>query len=113
MDMYGLDKSILAVPQAKDLFNNFQNLKGNSLFVKIANRPWNVPKQGDIMVWGSPYGAYKEYGTTKYAGHTGIFNEGNVWRFSSIEQNNPLNTPVHVQNHNDLYRGVLGWLHRI
>lgn len=97
IDVYGLDRSNLAAPSAKRLWYNFPNVKGSQHFTKIANRPWNVPKQGDIIIWG--FGTY---------GHVAIVNTANVWNLTSIDQNYPLNSPVHIQSHN--YINCLGWL---
>ncbi len=96
-DVYGLNKTNLAAPSAKQLFLTFPNVKGSAFFTKIINRPWNVPRQGDIIFWN--YGEF---------GHVAIVNEANVFRLTSIDQNYPLNTPVHIQEHN--YRGCMGWL---
>lgn len=115
MDVYGLPANALSAPTAIDVWNKFPGVIGSSQFKKIINLPWNVPTQGDVMFMGAPYGRYFNTSTKRweYAGHVAIFNEGNWRRFTSIEQNNPLNSPVHIQEHNDFYRGVKGWLHKI
>ncbi len=99
MKVLGLTATDLAAPSAKQLFYSFPNVKGSKYFTKIINRPWNTPKQGDIVFFGS--GQF---------GHVCIFNEGNVFRFTSIDQNLPLNSPVHLQTHS--YLGCLGWLRK-
>lgn len=76
----------------------------------IVNTPSGVPQEGDIVVWGSPYGKYIENGVTKYAGHVAIFISGNADKFKSFDQNYPIvGSNCHVQDHT--YNGVLGWLH--
>lgn len=62
----------------------------------IENGPVNIPQEGDIVVWDGQYG------------HIAIFVEGDVNRFKSFDQNYPIGTPCHLQEHN--YSGVNGWL---
>jgi hypothetical protein len=93
------DGSILAAPAAKDIYNNFDNLNGHDLFEKIGNTPTGIPNEGDIVVWGM--GDW---------GHVAIFIDGNADRFNSFDQNFPIGSPCHVQNHPN-YTDVLGWLH--
>lgn len=62
----------------------------------IKNTLTNVPKEGDIVVWKpSP-------------GHIAVFIEGNANTFKSFDQNFPIGSPCHVQNHD--YTNVTGWL---
>ena len=65
----------------------------------IPNTPTGVPQAGDIVVWGNAVGQY---------GHTAIFIDGNAQSFRSFDQNWPVGTAAHIQQHN--YNGVLGWL---
>lgn len=98
VEVLGLtDGSILAAACAKDVYNNFQNVKGNELFDRIENTPTGVPQEGDVMFWGN--------GTW---GHVAIFMEGDENQFTSFDQNYPTGSPCHAQSHN--YTGVLGWL---
>ena len=92
------DIQLLTAPScAKELFTKFDSLAGNQYFEKIVNTPDAIPKEGDIIVWGmEPYG------------HVAIFYEGDVNRFRSFDQNHPLNSPCHIQEHN--YNSILGWL---
>jgi len=63
----------------------------------IANTPTGVPQEGDLIVWGmKPYG------------HIAVFIEGNTNRFTSFDQNYPVGSVCHVQEHN--YSNVKGWL---
>lgn len=93
---------VLHIPQsppvvgAKDIWGSY--LK--EYFTAISNTPDGVPTEGDIVIWGN--GTY---------GHVAIFIEGNVNRFKSFDQNMPLKSPCHVQEHT--YSGVIGWLHPI
>jgi len=80
---------------AKDVWN--QNPES---YDKIVNTLDGVPQKGDIVIWGTAIGAY---------GHIAIFVHGDNNSFVSFDQNWPLNSLCHFQNHN--YNGVLGWLH--
>jgi hypothetical protein len=112
IDVFGMGKTALGGLTALSVWNNFPSVISGSQFKKISNGWWNVPNKGDVVFWGYPFGKYIDAnGKTKYAGHVAIFNEGNWRRFTSIDQNFPLHTPVHVQEHN--YRGVKGWLRHI
>lgn len=91
------DPAVLRASCAKDVYTNFQNVTGNDLFTQIGNTPTGVPNEGDIVFWGS--GEY---------GHVAIFVEGDTNSFRSFDQNYPVGTPCHIQNHT--YANVLGWL---
>jgi hypothetical protein len=109
-DVYKVD-GYVAIPtrgNAKDIFKNFQ---GNKYFKKILNTPKNVPQKGDIIFWGF-------YPTvTGLEGHVAIYHEGDVWTFTSIDQNYPKYAPCRLTKHGSNrifhgYRGVMGWLRR-
>jgi len=88
------DKTVLAAPGARDVYNHF---RWGDLFDKIPNTPTGVPKKGDIIFWGyAPYG------------HVAVFVEGNVNNFTSFDANYPEGTLPHLQTHD--YAHVLGWL---
>jgi archaellum component FlaC len=98
VEVLGLsDGRILAAPAARDIYNNFNNLYGHEYFERIGNTPEGVPNEGDIVIWG-----YNPYG------HVAIFIEGNANTFRSFDQNSPIGSPCHIQNHT--YSSVLGWL---
>lgn len=82
--------------------------KAGSSYEYILNTPNGVPQNGDIIIWGKPYGKYISEGKTIYAGHIAIFIEGDVKKFTSFDQNEPVGSPCHIQSHT--YTGVLGWL---
>jgi len=65
-------------------------------FEWIENTPDAIPQQGDLMIF---FGYY---------GHISIFDEGDINRFRSFDQNFPANSPCHIQEHN--YNNVFGWL---
>jgi len=88
------ERDIPNAPAAKDLWK--KDIPG---YTKIANTPTNVPQQGDIIIWGTEVGAY---------GHIAIFDHGDASSFVSFDQNWPVNSVCHLQNHS--YKGVLGWL---
>lgn len=70
--------------------------KAGPAYEYILNTPTNIPKEGDIVIWKpSP-------------GHIAVFIEGNVDSFRSFDQNFPVGSPCHVQNHT--YLNVTGWL---
>ena len=101
VEVLGLtDGAILAQPDAKSVYLNFDSVKGHELFDKIANTPTGVPDKGDIIFWGTGIGQY---------GHVAIMVQGDSNSFRSFDQNFPVGSVCHVQNHPD-YVGVLGWL---
>ena len=65
----------------------------------ILNTPNGVPQEGDLVIWGGTYG------------HIAIFIEGNATRFTSFDENFPIGSPCHIQEHTYLSPKVLGWLH--
>lgn len=98
-DVLGLsDLSILAQPNAKSVWTNFNNVKGHELFDKIVNTPTGVPLKGDIMLYNFPPD-----------GHVDIFIQGDVNSFRSFSQNFPTGSKSIVVNHPN-YNGVYGWL---
>lgn len=62
-------------------------------YEKVENSDTNIPSPGDILVWES--------------GHTAIFEEGSVTKFVSFDQNYPIGSRSHRQEHK--YTGLLGW----
>lgn len=71
-------------------------LKAGDKYDYILNTPEGVPQEGDLVVWQpSP-------------GHIAIFMEGDANRFKSFDQNFPIGSPCHVQEHT--YQNVTGWL---
>lgn len=91
-------QEVLGVPQtppvagASDLWNTTK-------FQKIPNTILGVPQAGDIVIWGKGLNGY---------GHVGIFQSGNMFGFTSFDQNWPVGSPCHSQFHR--YKYVLGWL---
>lgn len=63
----------------------------------VKNSPTGVPQRGDLVIWKPT------------PGHIAVFLEGDTNRFSSFDQNFPLYSVCHVQEHN--YTNVIGWLH--
>ena len=90
-EVVGID--FAPAPAAKDVWK--QNPMG---YEKIPNTPDGVPQQGDIIVWGTEVGPY---------GHIAVFDNGDVNKFQSFDQNWPVGSLCHIQDHN--YKGVLGW----
>ena len=85
---------------AKDYYENFNNLPLKDSFTRIANTPSFVPQKGDIVVWGAGLG--NTYGHIAVA--TG---EGNTSNFYSYDLNWGSKV-VHKVQHN--YKGFLGVL---
>lgn len=88
--------SFLSGAAAKDVWNTYPQDK----YTRISNTPTGVPVKGDIIIWGTGVGPY---------GHIAVFSSGDVNQFTSFDQNWPVNSLCHYQQHN--YNGVLGWLH--
>jgi len=72
-------------------------------FKQITNTPDGIPQKGDIVVWCKT--------TSLPYGHVAIFIEGDDKKFTSFDQNFPITSLCHLQDHN--YRSVLGWLQPI
>lgn len=71
-------------------------LRAGDKYEFIKNTKTNFPLKGDIVVWGpSP-------------GHIAIVIEGDKDRFSSFDQNFPVGSTCHTQEHT--YQNVDGWL---
>ena len=78
-------------------------------FEFIKNEASNAPQKGDIVVWGKPYGKYtNSAGQVVFAGHIAICREGDANIFYSFDQNEPIGSKAHIQQHS--YNGVIGWL---
>ena len=90
-EVVGID--FAPAPAAKDVWK--QNPMG---YEKIPNTPTGVPQQGDIIVWNEEVGPY---------GHIAIFDNGDVNKFQSFDQNWPTGSLCHIQDHS--YKGVAGW----
>jgi hypothetical protein len=88
-------KDFAPAPAAKDVWA--QNPEG---YDKISNTPDNAPQKGDIIIWGVGVGPF---------GHIAICDDATELSFISFDQNWPINSLCHLQNHN--YNGVLGWFH--
>ncbi len=94
-------KEVLGYPQnpsvvgAKDIWNSYLT----DYYERIPNTPTGVPEKGDVIIFGSTLGKY---------GHVSVFIEGNISRFTSLDQNYPKGSPCHRQGHT--YAAVIGWL---
>lgn len=92
----------IAIPtrgNAKDIFRNFRT---NKYYTKILNAPTNMPKQGDIVFWGTyPF-------ITGFAGHVAIVESADVRNLVVYQQNYPTGRPCNFRKFD--YRGVMGWL---
>jgi hypothetical protein len=104
------DRTILAAPTAREVYQKAPlGVKGGNLFQKIPNLWWTIPKQGDLVFWGAPFGKYTDdNGKVQYAGHVAIINEANIRRFTSFDQNFGSDKKCRLVEHN--YSGVMGFL---
>ena len=101
MDLYQqYNKEVISGPHlpanAYQVWNNFPR----DLYTKIENTPEGVPQLGDVIIWNKNTGGGY--------GHIAVFKEGNANSFLSFDQNWPVGSICHFQNHN--YTNVLGWL---
>lgn len=96
VDVLGYDLSLFAASTAYQAYKNADDDR----FDKIANSATNVPQPGDIVFWNTGVGS---------AGHVAVFISGDENSFKSFDQNWPVNSFCHVQDHN--YKSVAGWLH--
>lgn len=113
------EKTFLAQPLARLVWENFDNLPAREYFDKIPNTPTNFPLIGDIPIFGAPIGAYKDgNGQVAYAGHIVLsIEDGNPNTFTSLDENwGATPTVATVVNHD--YTGIenadptknFGWL---
>ena len=95
-------KECLVYPQspgvtgAADIWNTY--LK--DYYLRIDNTPDGVPQLGDVVIWNKSAGGG--------FGHVAVFSSGDTNNFISYDQNWPVGSYCHFQNHN--YTNVLGWL---
>lgn len=82
---------------AADVWDNYPK----DFYNRIENTPSGVPEQGDIVIWNRNAGGG--------FGHAAIFDSGDVSKFQSLDQNWPIGSVTHLQDHS--YTNVLGWLH--
>lgn len=76
--------------------------KADSYYQWIPNRPWNVPKPGDMIV----------FDVAGYIEHVAIVVSANVWKVTVLEQNMPLYSRCHLSTYNYLKPRCIGWLHK-
>lgn|SRR3990167_1365224 len=95
------NNTIKPVAGAKDMFEKYDTLVDKNVFERIPNTPTGVAEESDIVLWGATSG--NPYG------HVALFVEGDTNSFRSFDQNFPVGSPCHIQNHS--YSNVLGWLH--
>lgn len=82
---------------AKDLLDQADPAK----FKVVRNTPTNFPVPGDVVVFGSTWGAG--------FGHTGVAVTGHIMDMVLFQQNDPDGSTPHLKTYG--YSGVLGWLH--
>lgn len=70
-------------------------------FIRIPNTPTGIPQKGDIMIWNKNAGGGY--------GHVAIVHDGDIMKFTSLDQNWVQGSPCRKVLHN--YNNTLGWLH--
>lgn len=88
---------IILINGASDIWENYPL----EYFNRVLNTPEAVPQEGDVIIWDKT--------TTLPFGHVSVFISGDINSFTSFDQNWPIGSKCHYQEHN--YSGVLGWLH--
>jgi|GEM_PF-1868431 len=94
-------KEVLNLPQSPAVVGAKDNwdVYLTAHYTRYTNSPTAVPKNGDIVIWGTKFGEF---------GHVAIFIDGGITKFNSFDQNSPVGSLCHIQSHT--YTGVLGWL---
>jgi len=101
-EVLGFDQPF-PVQGAKDFWYHFDTDNAlNGKFTRIENTPDAIPQKGDVVIWDA-------WSTNEF-GHVAIFLEGNVDRFTSLDQNYPTLNVVTKTSHTYLRPKVLGWL---
>lgn len=59
------------------------------------------PQAGDLVIWGAGLGIH---------GHIAVYLTGDENNFTSFDENFPIGSPCHKQNHN--YKNVIGYLRK-
>ena len=70
--------------------------KAGDKYQWIVNTPTGIPQKGDLIIWKPT------------PGHIAVCFEGNINRFSSFDENFPVYSKCHIQEHD--YTNVTGWL---
>lgn len=86
----------LPSPAAADVWNNYPKV----LYERISNTPNNFPVKGDVIIW-------KKAPSLPF-GHISVCYSADTSNFVSFDQNWPVGSTCHFQNHN--YTNVQGWL---
>lgn len=85
---------------AHQIYSNFGPVQA-VFYTRIPNGPDDIPKEGDIVVWGPKYNGG--------AGHVGVCtNSAGLWNLDVFVQNDPVYSPAHLRKYN--YDNILGWL---
>jgi len=95
MEVWNVDR--LKVLRASSAYNAFK--KGHKDYKKFIYKKGMVPEPGDVIFWDDTLGPY---------GHVAIFITGGEHSFISFDQNYPIGSKSHQQQHN--YKSVAGWL---
>ena len=92
--------SVIGAPR---LYGNAVDLQRNprpDYYVWHYNPLWYIPLRGSIAVWNKNVGGGY--------GHVAIVLDSNIMTFTSLDQNWPTGSLVHIQKHD--YRNVAGFL---
>ncbi len=96
------NRDVIAAPRLYGNAINQWNSYPREAYTRTAYKPGLAPIKGDIMIWGSGVGQF---------GHIAVFISIAGAGFMSLDQNWPLGSRCHKQQHN--WNGVLGWLRAI
>jgi hypothetical protein len=102
VDCLGINNPIQMFPVGS-AYQIWDYAKDNTQLTRLENTPTGVPQQGDILIW-------KKSQSLPY-GHVAIFDNGDVNKFKSFDQNWPTGSECKLVDHN--YNGLQGWLRPI
>ncbi len=103
VDLYRMYvKEVLGFPQSPGVGGAAEiwDTADHKYYDFITNEPTAVPQRGDIVIWNRKAGGG--------FGHVAVFLEGDVNKFTSLDQNWPTLDKVTKTEHD--YKNVIGWL---
>ena len=101
MDLYQqYNKEVIDGPHIPSNASGVWSNYPKELYDRIENTPEVIPQEGDIVIWNNNVGGGY--------GHIAVFDSGDIDKFVSFDQNWPVGSVSHLQNHT--YTNVSGWL---
>lgn len=102
MDLYQqYNKEVVGGPHIPANASDVWNTHPHDLYDMVQNNPDNFPEKGDVVIWNNSVGAG--------FGHIAVCSTADTNSFVSFDQNWPVGSVCHFQNH--VYTNVIGWLH--